>query len=100
MNCRCARLKTVVFFRRVHEAWRLLWRAAGKKALREAEGVRAALHEESQPLVLGRTRAVLCLGIVTIVGSILIDARVDQVGLGPVQHGAGPAALTERESYV
>jgi len=73
-----------VFFCRVHEAWRLLWRAAGKKALREAEGVRAALHEESQPLVLGRTRAVLCLGIVTIVGSILIDARVDQVGLGPL----------------
>jgi hypothetical protein len=58
--------------------------------LREAEGVRAALHEESQSLVLGRTRAVLCLGIVTILGSILIDARVDRVGLGPLVRSSSP----------
>jgi hypothetical protein len=39
------------------------------------EGARSALQEETKPLVLGRVRAVLCLGLVGILLSVLFDVR-------------------------
>lgn len=50
-------------------------------ALRRSERIRAVLEEEAQPLVLGRVRAVLCLGIATIALSMPFDVRLGQEGL-------------------
>ncbi|HJQ85289.1 MAG TPA: ATP-binding protein, partial [Candidatus Binatia bacterium] len=45
-------------------------------SFRQGEGVRAALQDETKPLVLGRVRAILILGIVGILVSLLVDVRL------------------------
>src|SRR3989442_10687772 len=50
-------------------------------ARRESEGVRAALEAEAQPIVVGRVRAILCLGIVTIPLSMGVDLYMRPPGL-------------------
>jgi signal transduction histidine kinase/DNA-binding response OmpR family regulator len=44
-------------------------------SLRQPSGVRAALEEETKPLVVGRLRGILWLGVVTIALSIPIDVQ-------------------------
>jgi signal transduction histidine kinase/CheY-like chemotaxis protein len=50
--------------------------------MREPEGVRAVLQDESKRLVLGRVRGVLCLGVTTIAFSILADVHLARPQLG------------------
>ena len=50
-------------------------------ALRQSEGVRKALEEETRPLVIGRVRAILCLGIATIALSLPVDIYGRRDGL-------------------
>jgi signal transduction histidine kinase/CheY-like chemotaxis protein len=60
----------------------------------EVDGVRAALEEEAKPLVLTRVRAVLCIGIVTIGASLLVDAHLGRERLAALAtlKGFGMAA--------
>jgi signal transduction histidine kinase/DNA-binding response OmpR family regulator len=50
----------------------------------QSEGVRAALEAEAQPVILGRIRAVLWLGIMAIVMSMAADLYVATPGYGIV----------------
>jgi signal transduction histidine kinase/DNA-binding response OmpR family regulator len=49
--------------------------------LATTDSVRAALRQETQPLVIGRVRAVLLLGVATIALSIPVDLRSDRPDL-------------------